>query len=213
VQRRAVVRSLSRFAALLLGLVGPGVSFAQEHAAPIVSNDRPMRFVLDDGRVVIGTKIGESPETISVLTATGVVSLRLAEITSADFGAAGRCTSGTECSLRLGAAWACMSGTCRWLPPSPLALQVGDGEEFDEDRSMQPLYAPGAPRRHQRGLAIAGGITLGVGAGIGLLGLYTYQTADGLFSELDRALGTGLMILGAGAMLVGLLIFAVRAGD
>lgn len=53
--------------------------------APVVSNERPQRFVLTSGTTVIGTKIGEDAEFYTVQTQSGPVRIRKADISYIDF--------------------------------------------------------------------------------------------------------------------------------
>jgi len=62
--------------------VAPVPGFGQE--APVVPNDRPMRFVLTAGAEVVGTRVGEDAETFTVQTANGLVRVRKVDIAVMD---------------------------------------------------------------------------------------------------------------------------------
>ncbi len=75
-------------AVVLLMSFLPATRVAQAQTTPpVVSNERPARFVLTGGTVVVGTKISEDAEYFVVQTASGVVRVRKRDIASIDFGA------------------------------------------------------------------------------------------------------------------------------
>ncbi len=84
------VRPVAFFAlAALLHALAPAASAQSAGDPPVVSNERPVRYVLTGGSAVIGTRIGEDAEYYVVQTAAGPVRIRKADVAYIDFQTAG----------------------------------------------------------------------------------------------------------------------------
>ncbi len=75
-------RWATTFTAVFL-LATPQLAVAQS-AAPVVSNEPPARFVLTQGGLVVGTKVGEDAEYYLVQTQAGVVRIRKTDVARID---------------------------------------------------------------------------------------------------------------------------------
>lgn len=120
-----------------------------EAEPPVATNERPMRFVLTGGNVVIGTKIGEDAEFYTVQTASGPVRIRKSDIAFMDFNV----QAGTT------------APTMPMQPPQPVYAPPAYPP-------VSPPVAPypARPRRPGRGLFIAGVIVFSVFYGLTALG-------------------------------------------
>jgi len=65
------------------------VAVARAVEQPVVQNERPARYLLTGGGVVVGTKVGEDAEFFVVQTSSGVVRVRKTDIASIDFNTGG----------------------------------------------------------------------------------------------------------------------------
>lgn len=120
----------------------PGPPVAQPApppAAPAVQ-ERPMRFMLTGGTVVIGTRVGEDAEFFTVNTASGLVRVRKSDVASMDFNV----SAGTTTVPTVAAAPS--------LPPPTFN------------------YTATPPRRPGRGLLIAGTIMFSITYGLTVFG-------------------------------------------
>ncbi len=126
----------------------PVVPTAPSAEPVVVANERPMRFVLTGGNVVIGTKTGEDAEFYTVQTASGAVRIRKTDIAFMDFNT----DAGATPPLVQGAA-----PPPTYTPPPPMYAPVAP-----------PPVAPypARPRRPGRGLFIAGVIVFSVFYGL-----------------------------------------------
>lgn len=71
---------------LVLVLAAPAAALAQSsESIPVVANERPMRFVLTAGTVVIGTRVAEDAEMWTVQTQGGLVRIRKTDVAYMDF--------------------------------------------------------------------------------------------------------------------------------
>jgi hypothetical protein len=115
---------------------------AQQPPPPIVQSpaERPMRFILTGGTVVIGTRMAEDAEFFTVNTATGLVRVRKSDVSSMDYNV----MSGTQAPVTMAPA--------PQLPPPTFN------------------YTASRPRRPGRGLLIAGIILFSVSYGLTVFG-------------------------------------------
>ena len=75
----------SSFVVLLALAMPQGAAAQGSDAIPVVSNERPMRFVLSSGTVVIGSRAGEDAEYWTVQTQGGLVRVRKTDVSYMDF--------------------------------------------------------------------------------------------------------------------------------
>jgi len=156
--RRWLFRStLALLPAVVISLSVPAVVWAQPQnppppavaAQPIeqpppppvaAPPERPMRFILTGGTVVIGTRVGEDSEFFTVNTASGLVRVRKADVASMDYNVA----SGTQAAP--------VATPAPTLPPPTFN------------------YTAARPSRPGRGLLIAGTIMFSITYGLTVFG-------------------------------------------
>lgn len=102
--------------------------------------ERPMRFILTGGTVVIGTRVGEDAEFFTVNTPSGLVRVRKSDVASMDYNV----SAGTQAPL---------------VTPPPPALPPAT---FN--------YTAARPSRPGRGLLIAGTIMFSITYGLTVFG-------------------------------------------
>lgn len=138
-------RLLGVVVAMVLGSAIPATARAQDtsQSIPIVSNERPTRFVLTGGGQVIGTRISEDAETWTVQTAQGLVRVRKLDIAYMDF--------------RTGAA--APPPVAPTAPPVVVAASPPPPAPPPERSRRKGLLRAGIT-----GLAVSYGITAGIGA-------------------------------------------------
>jgi hypothetical protein len=113
----------------------------------VVSNERPMRFVLSGGNVVVGTKIAEDAEFYTVQTATGPVRIRKTDVSFMDFNTQG--------------------GAAPVAPANPQPTYAPPPTYAPVPPPVAPY--PVRPRRPGRGLFIAGVIIFSIFYGMSFL--------------------------------------------
>lgn len=145
--------------AIVISLSVPGVVWAQpqpQPPPPVVSAqpqppppppavpaqaERPMRFILTGGTVVIGTRVGEDAEFFTVNTASGLVRVRKSDVASMDYNVS--------------------AGTTQ-APPAVAPAQQLPPPTFN--------YTAQRPSRPGRGLLIAGTIMFSITYGLTVFG-------------------------------------------
>lgn len=115
---------------------------APQPAAPVVA-ERPMRFILTGGTVVIGTRVAEDAEFFTVNTASGLVRVRKSDVASMDYNV----SAGTQAPA---------------IAPQPPPQQQLPPPSFN--------YTATRPSRPGRGLLVAGTIMFSISYGLTVFG-------------------------------------------
>ncbi|MBI2894617.1 MAG: hypothetical protein HYY06_13775 [Deltaproteobacteria bacterium] len=102
----------------------------------VAAPERPMRFILTGGTVVIGTRVGEDAEFFTINTSTGLVRVRKSDIASMDYNV----TSGAAPVVQ--------------QPQQPIVS------------TPVPAYTYARPRKPGRGLLVAGTIVFSISYGL-----------------------------------------------